>query len=181
MNQSRSPPCENVRFIVFKGGKIMINKVKQIKKNVQRSIIAIMAMILIVGSFDLTVIHAANNRVTTGDRINYSTNATNAEGRTFWSEYTDHIYVDGEIAFCVEPGQLVDSNANYSSSQYSISQRKRIEDIAYVGWELSNKTDEDYLATQYMIWEVLGTRINSTSYSGYSAKKRQIQNKIDLL
>ena len=89
--------------------------------------------------------------------------------------------MDGEIAFCVEPGQLVDSNANYSSSQYSISQRKRIEDIAYVGWELSNKTDEDYLATQYMIWEVLGTRINSTSYSGYSAKKRQIQNKIDLL
>ena len=157
-----------------------MNKVKQIKKNVQRSIIAIMAMILIVGSFDLTVIHAAN-RVTTGDRISYSTNATNAEGRTFWSEYTDHIYVDGEIAFCVEPGQLVDSNANYSSSQYSISQRKRIEDIAYVGWELSNKTDEDYLATQYMIWEVLGTRINSTSYSGYSAKKRQIQNKIDLL
>ena len=44
-----------------------MNKVKQIKKNVQRSIIAIMAMILIVGSFDLTVIHAAN-RVTTGDR-----------------------------------------------------------------------------------------------------------------
>ena len=158
-----------------------MDKVKQIKKNVQRSIIAIMAMILIVGSFDLTVIHAANNRVTTGDRINYSTNATNAEGRTFWSEYTDHIYVDGEVAFCVEPGQLVDSNANYSESRYTATQRANIEKIAYVGWELSNKTDEDYLATQYMIWEALGTRINSTSYSGYSAKKRQIQNKIDLL
>ena len=159
----------------------MINKVKQIKKNVQRSIIAFMAMILVVGSFDLTVIHAANNRVTTGDRINYSTNATNAEGRTFWSEYTDHIYVDGEVAFCVEPGQLVDSNASYSASQYTERERITIEHIAYVGWELSDKTDEDYLATQYMIWEALGTRINSTSYSGYSAKKRQIQNKIDLL
>ena len=181
MNRSRSPPCENVRFIVFKGGKIMINKVKRIKKNVQRSIIAFMAMILVVGSFDLTVIHAANNRVTTGDRINYSTNATNAEGRTFWSEYTDHIYVDGEVAFCVEPGQLVDSNASYSASQYTERERITIEHIAYVGWELSDKTDEDYLATQYMIWEALGTRINSTSYSGYSAKKRQIQNKIDLL
>ena len=101
-----------------------MNKVKQIKKNVQRSIIAFMAFIMIVGSFDLTVIHAANNRVTTGDRINYSTNATNAEGRTFWSEYTDHIYVDGEVAFCVEPGQLVDSNASYSASQYT--ERERI-------------------------------------------------------
>ena len=158
-----------------------MNKVKQIKKNVQRSIIAFMAFIMIVGSFDLTVIHAANNRVTTGDRINYSTNATNAEGRTFWSEYTDHIYVDGEVAFCVEPGQLVDSNASYSASQYTERERITIEHIAYVGWELSDKTDEDYLATQYMIWEALGTRINSTSYSGYSAKKRQIQNKIDLL
>ncbi len=159
----------------------MINNVKQIKKNVQQSIIAFMAMILIVGSFDLTVIHAANNRVTTGDRINYSTNATNAEGRTFWSEYTDHIYVDGEIAFCVEPGQLVDANASYSPSRYNSAQRNTIEDIAYVGWELSNKTDEDYIATQYMIWEALGATLNSTSYSGYSAKKRQIQNKIDLL
>ena len=181
MNRSRSPPCANVRFIVFKGGKIMINKVKQIKKNVQRSIIAFMAMILVVGSFDLTVIHAANNRVTTGDRINYSTNATNAEGRTFWSEYTDHIYVDGEVAFCVEPGQLVDSNASYSASRYNDAQKARIEDIAYVGWHLSNKTDEDYIATQYMIWEALGATLNSTSYTGYSAKKRQIQNKIDLL
>src|SRR5699024_4447936 len=155
MNRSRSPPCANVRFMVFKEGKIMINKVKQIKKNVQRSIIAFMAMILVVGSFDLTVIHAVNNRVTTGDRINYSTNATNAEGRTFWSEYTDHIYVDGEVAFCVEPGQWVESNAYYSESRYTATQRANIEKIAYIGCELSNKTEEDSLVTVYMFCELM--------------------------
>ena len=159
----------------------MINKVKQIKKNVQRSIIAFMAMILIVGSFDLTVIRAANPRVTTGDIIRYSYNVTDSEGHGTFGQESYYIYVDGEIAFCVEPGQLVDPNANYSESRYTATQRATIEKIAYVGWELSSKTDEDYIATQYMIWETLGATLNSTSYSGYSAKKRQIQNKIDLM
>ena len=159
----------------------MINKVKQIKKNVHRSIIALMAMILIVGNFDLTTIRAANPRVTTGDIIRYSYNVTDSEGHGTFGQESYYIYVDGEIAFCVEPGQLVDVNANYSASKYSSAQRTTIENIAYVGWELSNKTDEDYIATQYMIWEALGATLNSTSYSGYSAKKRQIQNKIDLL
>ena len=130
----------------------MINKVKQIKKNVQRSIIAFMAMILIVGSFDLTVIRAANPRVTTGDIIRYSYNVTDSEGHGTFGQESYYIYVDGEIAFCVEPGQLVDPNANYSESRYTATQRATIEKIAYVGWELSSKTDEDYIATQYMIW-----------------------------
>ena len=155
--------------------------VKQIKKSIQQSIITFMAMILIIGNLDLMVIHAANPRVTTGKTINYSYKVTDSKGFSTWGQSTYFIYVDGAIAFCVEPGQLIDVNANYSASKYSYSQQATIENIAYVGWELSNKTDEDYLATQFMIWEELGATINSTSYSGYSSKKRQIQNKIDLL
>lgn len=158
-----------------------MNKIKQKHKNLQRLIISFLALILIANSFNPTVIYAANPRVTKGKTINYSYKVTDSKGYSTWGQSTYFIYVDGAIAFCVEPGQLIDTDKNYTSSQYSISQKKKIEDIAYVGWHLSNKTDEDYLATQFMIWETLGATINSTSYSGYSTKKRQIQDKINLL
>lgn len=88
-----------------------------------------------------------------------------------WGAETEHIYADGEIAFCVQPGILITEGSSYTRSNFSHSELRKIEHIAYVGWQLSSKTDEDYLATQFMIWEALGATINNTSYSGYTSKK----------
>lgn len=161
----------------------MKNKVKQIKKNIQRSIIAFMAMMMVVGGLNLTGVKAANEvEVVVKNEFPLSANVTSADGLTtvWWSEI-GYLYINGELGFCVEPQQFVDKNANYSPSQYSSSQRNTIEEIAYVGWHLSNKTDVDYAATQFMIWEALGATINSHNLAGYETKKKQIQNKIDLL
>ena len=98
-----------------------------------------------------------------------------------WGAETEHIYADGEIAFCVQPGILITEGSSYTRSNFSHSELRKIEHIAYVGWQLSSKTDEDYLATQFMIWEALGATIDNTSYSGYTSKKVQIQDKVDSL
>ena len=72
----------------------------------------------------------------------YRTNATNSQGITFWSEYTDRVYADGEIAFCVQPGVLVQPGSTYTVSRYSHDQKVMMERIAYVGWHLSDKTSQ---------------------------------------
>lgn len=44
---------------------------------------------------------------------------------------------------------------------------------------MSNKTD-DYVATQFMIWEATGMRSESTSFSNYTTKKAEINARIKL-
>ena len=150
-------------------------------KKIKKKLFAYIATFLMVAS-NITLpqtIKAANAKVTVADKIPYSFQVTDKDGHMVWGAETEHIYADGEVAFCVQPGQLVNENASYSISEFKRSERKAIEQIAYVGWQLSNKTNEDYLATQFMIWETLGATINSTSYSGYNVKKAAIQKQID--
>lgn len=155
--------------------------IKQIKKNVQRSIIAFMAMILIVGNFDLTVIKAAN-KITVKDEFLVSANVTAPDGvHTAWWETMGYIYADGELGFCVEPEQFITSGNSYKVDDLNINNQRDIERIAYVGWVLSDQTDNDYATTQFMIWEALGSTINSHSLSGYETKKQEIRNKVNKL
>lgn len=122
---------------------------------------------------------AASGNVSLGSKINYSYNVTDSAGNRFWTASTNYIYADGEIAFCIEPALVVDPSAAYSYSNYTATQRRVMERIAYIGWETSNKTADDYFATQLYIWESLGTTINSTSFPNYATKKAIIQQKID--
>ena len=36
---------------------------------------------------------------------------------------------------------------------------------------VKNKTDDDYVATQFMIWEAMGLKFTSNSFDGYEVKK----------
>lgn len=156
-----------------------MKRYKEIKKKIL-TYLAVFFMIISNLSMPQTI-KAAKPEVKLAKKIAYSFQVTDKDGHMVWANDTEHIYADGEVAFCVQPGQLVNENANYSVSEFARSERNKIERIAYVGWQLSDKTDEDYLATQFLIWEALGATINSTSYSGYEAKKTNIQKQIDTL
>ncbi|MCI3002558.1 thioester domain-containing protein, partial [[Clostridium] innocuum] len=156
-----------------------MKRYKEIKKKIF-TYLAVFFMVISNMSIPQTV-KAANAEITVAKKIPYSYQVTDKDGHMVWGAETEHIYADGEIAFCVQPGVLITEGSKYTISEFSGSQRLLIEYIAYVGWQLSDKTDEDYLATQFYIWETLGATINSTSYSGYEAKKADIKKKVNLL
>lgn len=147
----------------------------------RRMSILVLAVCLLMGFLDITVLKAKTT-IDIKDLYDMSAAVRSKDGftTTWWSQM-GHIYANGEIAFCVEPSQFINEQASYTYKDYSSAQKQRMEHIAYVGWELSDKTDEDYTATQFMIWEALGNTIESTSLSGYSKKKKEIQNQIDQL
>ena len=156
-----------------------MKRYKEIKKKIL-TYLAVFFMVISNISIPQTV-KAASPEIKLAKKIAYSFQVTDKDGHMVWANDTEHIYANGEVAFCVQPGQLVNENANYTESEFSRLERNKIEDIAYVGWQLSDKADEDYLATQFMIWEALGATINSTSYSGYAAKKAAIQKQMDTI
>lgn len=152
-------------------------------KKIKKKLFAYIAAFLMILS-NLTLpqpVKAADVKVTVKNKIPYSFRVTDKDGHMVWANDTEYIYADGEVAFCVQPGQLVDENAYYKKTEFSANQKLKIEDIAYVGWQLSDKKNEDYLTTQFMIWETLGATINSTSYSGYATKKAEVNKKMNLL
>lgn len=152
-------------------------------KNIKKKLFNYIAVLFLIVSniSSPQVVKSAGANVTVKNRIPYSFQVTDKDGHMVWGAETEHIYADGEIAFCVQPGILITEGSSYTRSNFSHSELRKIEHIAYVGWQLSSKTDEDYLATQFMIWEALGATINNTSYSGYTSKKAQIQDKVDSL
>ncbi|MFR0761517.1 MAG: SpaA isopeptide-forming pilin-related protein [[Clostridium] innocuum] len=152
-------------------------------KNIKKKLFNYIAVLFLIISniSNPQAVKAAGANVTVKNRIPYSYQVTDKDGHMVWGAETEHIYADGEIAFCVQPGILITEGSSYTRSNFSHSELRKIEHIAYVGWQLSSKTDEDYLATQFMIWEALGATIDNTSYSGYTSKKVQIQDKVDSL
>lgn len=141
-------------------------------------------LFIIIMTFIMNIqfpIYAASPKITLGDEIDYSYSVTDKDGYTVWAQATNYILADGEVSFCVQPGVLVTPGSSYNKSEFTSDQRREIEHIAYVGWSLSNKTKEDYMATTFYIWEILGAKINNTSYSGYSAKKKNIKDKVEAM
>lgn len=154
----------------------MERKCKSLRMN--RWMIVILLVVVLFDFFKFPI-KGAEPEITTKDRIPFSYNVVDDKGYNAWGEYMEYIYADGKIAFCVQPGVLVQSGSSYTTQEYSAAQKMQMERIAYVGWHLSDQSDEDYLTTQLMIWELLGTTINSTSYSSYETKKKTINKKVE--
>lgn len=72
-----------------------------------------------------------------------------------------YIYVDGKIAYCIEPGMIL-YEGNYDEATFekigiSDEQKEKMEILAYYGYQYKNhQTLDYYMATQALIWEVLG-------------------------
>lgn len=125
--------------------------------------------------------YAQSTTVQLSGTIPYSYRVRDMYGNLTTVNYGRFIYAENEIAFCVQPGVLVDETASYEINDFQHNQRTLMERIAYVGWHISDQTVEDYLATQFYIWEVLGATIEDTSLSDYNIRKADIQRRLDLL
>lgn len=134
--------------------------------------------LLISGCFNA---YAESTSITLEGTIPYSYRVRDMYGNITTINYGRYIYANNEIAFCVQPGVLVDESASYEASLFSHAQKTKMERIAYAGWHASSQTVEDYLATQFYIWEVLGATIEDTSLSDYPIRKAEIEQRVRLL
>lgn len=117
----------------------------------------------------------AGPSVVLGDKIPFSYRVTDKQGRTTWSDSMNYIYANTKVAFCIEPGILINQGSIYSSVEFTGDQQRYMSFIVYYGWEKTQKTAADYTATQFMIWEYLGTTIQSTNFTQYGEYKERIQ------
>ena len=107
-----------------------MKRYKEIKKKIF-TYLAVFFMVISNMSIPQTV-KAANAEITVAKKIPYSYQVTDKDGHMVWGAETEHIYADGEIAFCVQPGVLITEGSKYTISEFSGSQRLLIEYIAYV-------------------------------------------------
>ena len=94
-----------------------------------------------------------------------------------WAKF----YVNGEVAFCLEPNKeaaigAVHTGVNLDTLFKDPDLRNKLTMISHFGY-IANKdqSDEQYIATQMLIWELLGAKYH-TIYDGlnYEARKADI-------
>lgn len=148
-----------------------------IKRNVKKVILMIVAILTFMITMPYTTIKAAGATTKLDQYTGYSVNVRNPDGHYEWNANYQTILIDGEIGFCIQPGYILSEGSGFNPSSYA--DVHNMSTIAYEGWVRSNHTMEDYLATQFMIWEAAGGTITSTSFSAYTSYKSIIQNKIN--
>ncbi|OQO88246.1 hypothetical protein BH739_04620 [Enterococcus casseliflavus] len=97
--------------------------------------------------------------------------------------YLFRIKETGDIAFCIEEGVPVGfgttTPTNLSQVISSSTLRNRLSLIAYFGWySNASQTDQQYVATQHMIWEAFGGQNIYTSIRDYASRKQSIESAI---
>lgn len=100
----------------------------------------------------------------------------------YWIDGIGKIKVNGDIGFCIEPTVLGLGGTYSKHDDIPANIQTKLSRIVYYGWDTTNKTDQDYAVTQYMIWEALGA--NVTYWYGdfgnkYASLKAVVQKKID--
>lgn len=90
--------------------------------------------------------------------------------------------INGQVAFCIEPGVAAAEGQVYTATALEnylkdLNIRKKTSLISYLGYVTSkDKSDEQYIAAQFMIWEVLGTKIPIKNIRiDYDRRKAEIQ------
>ena len=75
--------------------------------------------------------------------------------------------VDGEVAWCIEPGKLahVGQNNEYTIEEigYTRELGYKLAYIAYYGYKI-NPTIDNYVLTQNLLWETIGTKAGNDFY-----------------
>ncbi|MDE8333521.1 SpaA isopeptide-forming pilin-related protein [Erysipelothrix rhusiopathiae] len=97
------------------------------------------------------------------------------------------IYVNGKVAFCIEPEIQRGDGDGYSISDFSHSQREIFSKIIYHGYDNTAKTGKDYVVTQNVLWEYIESIRDDLSINGnwgfegidYQAEKDAIWSKVN--
>lgn len=97
------------------------------------------------------------------------------------------IYVNGVIAFCIEPEIQRGDGDGYTVSDFSHDERETFSRIIYHGYDNTAKTDKDYVVTQNVLWEYIASIRNDLDINGswgfegfdYQSEKQTIWNKVN--
>ena len=97
------------------------------------------------------------------------------------------IYVNGIIAFCIEPEIQRGDGDGYTMSDFTHAQRETFSRIIYHGYDNTAKTGKDYVVTQNVLWEYIATIRNDLDINGswgfvginYQAEKATLWNKVN--
>ncbi|MGL9966535.1 hypothetical protein IGK25_002693 [Enterococcus sp. DIV1614a] len=99
---------------------------------------------------------------------------------TAWGEFYQPMYIDGKLAYCVQPGVVFVPGAGFTQQTEFAGitplQRASINYIMNFGAKDGDSV-EYIMATNMYIWEKLGWSV-STSLPGYANYKQQIENNI---
>ena len=96
-----------------------------------------------------------------------------------WTDGGVHmIRAEGEPAFCIEHGTILNGGSGFDPSELTIAEKDRLSLIAYYGYK-SNPTSENYGITQNLIWESFGDQLLSTTIPNYQNRKNEILAKVN--
>ena len=91
--------------------------------------------------------------------------------------------VNGQRVFCIEPWAIITNGASMTEGDLTailnndIVLQNTLSKIGYYGYWQSNRTVEDYMTTQIMIWEARGWTFSQVP-GYYASKKAEIQNRM---
>ena len=128
---------------------------------------------------------ATNTAVLGGRKIDWGENigvTSSPNNPNFTLNYMVRFEINGQVAFCIEPGVAAAEGQVYTATALEnylkdLNIRKKTSLISYLGYVTSkDKSDEQYIAAQFMIWEVLGTKIPIKNIRiDYDRRKAEIQ------
>lgn len=133
--------------------------------------ITLLFAIVLSSIITTNVVHAETLEMRYQDNIYYV--HVNDDGSEYSSYQLAMFYVDGKLAYCIEPGLAIYST-KYSTGDWNITslnsdQRRKIELIGYYGYEYPGHQGnvKYYMAAQELIWKVVKP-LNAT----WSTEKR---------
>lgn len=123
-------------------------------------IIAFIAIFLIGNTFSIDNVNAQGNlQIVNPDNIYFV--HVNTDGTEYSAYQLPVYYVDGRLAYCVQPGLEINSYnyilGDWNITQLTPQQRHYIEMIGYYGYEYPGHTDniKYYMASQELIWKAI--------------------------
>lgn len=129
--------------------------------------------------------HTTNTAVLGGRKIDWGENigvTSSPNNPNFTLNYMVRFEINEQVAFCIEPGVAAAEGQVYTATALEnylkdLNIRKKTSLISYLGYVTNkDKSDEQYIATQFMIWEVLGTKIPIKNIRiDYDRRKAEIQ------
>lgn len=128
---------------------------------------------------------ATNTAILGGRRIDWGENigvTSSPNNPNFTLNYMVRFEINGQVAFCIEPGVAAAEGQVYTATALenylkNSNVRKKTSLISYLGYVTNkDKSDEQYIAAQFMIWEALGTKIPIKNIRvDYDRRKAEIQ------
>ncbi|NLC06227.1 MAG: hypothetical protein GX778_06900 [Erysipelothrix sp.] len=164
-------------------------------KNLKRKVLLILTpFILILSTFMNAVpIFADSIQITTQPSGVISTGYFEAVNSRGWAVQTKSghnsniIYVNGVIAFCIEPEIQRGDGDGYTMSDFTHAQRETFSRIIYHGYDNTAKTGKDYVIPQNVLCEYIASIRNDLDINGswgfegidYQSEKDLIWSKVN--